>query len=153
MSAALDRLGAATAVVPRSVRVQPLRPGVIPAAFEREALPLIAEGFDDRSWDVHEVARRVLNAATLQRLVTARNGGQLVGLTTVHSTARPSVARLHWLAVAAAHRGVGIGTALVVAACRAAIEDGFAEMTLKTETYRTGAIALYVRLGFTIVAG
>ncbi len=152
MSIALDRLAAATPVVPPTVRVDQLRPGDIPEAFGGEALPLIAEGFDDRNWDLQEVARRVLDPGTLRRLITARESGQLVGLTTVHGTPDPSVARLHWLAVAAAHRWAGIGTALVVTACRAAIEDGFAVMKLKTETYRSDAIALYVRLGFTVVA-
>ncbi len=152
MSVALNRMGTSAAVAPRSVRVDQLRADEVPAAFEREALPLIAEGFDDRAWDMQEVAGRVLNPATLQRLVTARDSGQLIGLTTVHSTAEPSVARLHWVAVAAAHRRAGIGTALVLAACRGAIEDGFTVMTLSTETYRTEAIALYARLGFTVVA-
>src|SRR5205814_6241057 len=84
--------------------------------------------------------------------ITARDAGRLVGLTTVHSMPEPHVARLHWLAVAESHRRCGIGTALVIAAGEEAAADGFSTMTLKTESYRDEAIALYRRLGFTITS-
>lgn len=151
MSIALDRLVPAPTGPPPPVELDHLRLHEVPGTFGQEALPLIAAAFDDRPWDVQAVSQRVLDPQTLRRLITAREAGRLVGLTTLHSTPQTAVARLHWLAVAVSHRRTGIGTALVVAAGHAAAADGFVEMRLKTETYRVGAIRLYRRLGFTIM--
>jgi ribosomal protein S18 acetylase RimI-like enzyme len=152
MTVPLDRLTIADNGPPQSIAMDRLGPDHIRPTFTLEALPLIAEAFSDRSWDDQSVSQRVLDPDTLRRLIVARDTERLVGLTTVHSTTKPTVARLHWLAVAESHRRLGIGRALVVAAAEEAGAAGFSEMTLKTESYRTAAIALYRRLGFTTSA-
>ena len=55
---------------------------------------------------------------------------------------------IHWVGVADAERGKGLGLAVVVAAMHRLRERGFTRAMLETQTWRLPAIATYLRLGF-----
>lgn len=56
------------------------------------------------------------------------------------------------LAVFSDNRGIGTGTRLMSAAETAAIENGFATMSIQVYEQNTGAVRLYRRLGYALVA-
>ena len=60
-------------------------------------------------------------------------------------------ATLHWLAVDSHHRKIGLGKFVVLSICRKMQENGIQTCVLKTESYRTHAVALYNKLGFKVV--
>ena len=58
-----------------------------------------------------------------------------------------------WVACVPSHRRRGLGTAVTVAALRRLLAEGFRYVHLYTEPWRTGALAMYRRLGFVSVQG
>ena len=56
--------------------------------------------------------------------------------------------KLHWLAVAPAHQGRGLGRALCTTALAYIAASGRRRAVLTTESFRTSAIYLYHSLGF-----
>ena len=58
---------------------------------------------------------------------------------------------LHWLAVDPGHRKLGIGTALITLVCSRLKEQGFQNCRLRTESFREGAIRLYLANGFLLI--
>jgi len=79
--------------------------------------------------------------------------GELVGTTALlgHWFDGRPVGQIEWLAVHPAHRGKGLGEALVLAALHDLRERGQTEALLETHPALTAAVRLYERLGFTPV--
>lgn len=61
--------------------------------------------------------------------------------------------RLHWVGCDEAHRGKGLGRAVVVAVLNYLKVKGLTRATLGTQTFRLPAIQLYLDLGFVPVIG
>ena len=74
----------------------------------------------------------------------------VVGSVTLGRSGRPPDDRacIQWLMVAPGFRRRGIGSALLAAAERAALERGEAELVLETHTDWRDAVRLYERLGY-----
>jgi mycothiol synthase len=106
---------------------------------------------------VSRPVRRVprVRAGRGQILVAERaDGGEVVGTVKV-LYAPPGKGRraglIFYLAVHPAHRGYGLGAALVLAALLDLQERGHTEAELYTNPALTTAVRLYERLGFTVV--
>lgn len=60
----------------------------------------------------------------------------------------PYCAELGWVAVAPAHRGTGLGSAVTAAATHRMLACGYRVVHLYTETWRRAALKVYLRLGY-----
>ncbi len=80
----------------------------------------------------------------------AQRGAEVVGTACAHRGAHTpeGVGYVHMVAVDPAHRGKGLGRALVVAVLRRFRELGYRAATLQTDDFRLSAIGLYLDLGF-----
>ena len=87
---------------------------------------------------------------TDRRVLVDREGGGLRGVATFQLVAE--VVDLHRVVVAPAHRGQGIGRALIEAGLTWAAERHGRRMLLEVEPDNEPALALYRGLGFTDVA-
>jgi GNAT superfamily N-acetyltransferase len=127
----------------------------VPSDLAAESVPLYSEAFSYRDWNIDQVIARVLSPATCLWVFVARDAtyGRLIGITSVHSTVEPRTVRLHWMAVETNWRRKGVGTALAQLACETAQKFGWEHIMLNTQLHRTGAVAMYSALGFTIVEG
>lgn len=79
--------------------------------------------------------------------------GQPVGMAMawMRMEAGQPAAILHWVGVLEEHRGRRLGEALALACLHQHKRDGWPDCWLTTEDFRTAAIRLYERLGFTVV--
>ena len=104
--------------------------------------------------ELRDVARRAREAVVLVAVDDA--GGPLLGCVTYvpgpespwAELLEPGEAAIRMLAVDAAARGRGVGTALAVACIDRAREDGRAAVFLHSLAYMRAAQAIYARLGF-----
>jgi GNAT superfamily N-acetyltransferase len=60
----------------------------------------------------------------------------------------PEWGRVHWVAVAEAHQGRGLGKALMSVVCRRLVDLGHTKAYLTTSRDRPNAVALYRAFGF-----
>lgn len=65
-----------------------------------------------------------------------------------HTWKRPFSGEVGWVAGDPAHKGLGLGTAVVAAVTARFIEVGYPSIHLFTEHYRLPALAIYLRLGY-----
>ena len=144
-----DRLGP-----PKGVTVRPAHPGDA-RAFLRFWTDIVAEGVFVRSEEVRhslpEYRRRFREPRTSWGLhAMAFQGSELAGYVGVLRERHPVTSHVASLgiAVAAAHRGRGIGVALMSEAFAWADEVGVQKIVLSVYPHNTGAIALYRRFGF-----
>jgi ribosomal protein S18 acetylase RimI-like enzyme len=86
-------------------------------------------------------------------LLLARGiGGEALGAVGLRAIEPAGCCEMKRLYVAPAARGLGVGAALVDAIAKAAARIGYDELRLDTLPTMTGAIALYLRLGFEEIA-
>jgi len=85
-------------------------------------------------------------------LFVAEIRGAVVGYALVLFRRGASAARLYGIAVAASHRGRGIGRRLVVAAEKEASRRGLASITLEADPRRRPALSLYRSMGYRRIA-
>jgi ribosomal protein S18 acetylase RimI-like enzyme len=86
-------------------------------------------------------------------LLLARGiGGEPLGAVGLRAIQPAGCCEMKRLYVAPAARGLGVGAALVDAIAKAAARIGYDELRLDTLPTMTGAIALYLRLGFEEIA-
>lgn len=107
------------------------------------------------SWDVERVVSELTGVAWPQfdpqglfMLVTPND--ELVGSACAWLT-RPEetvTGTLHMVCVAPKHRGHGLGRYVCTAVLARFRDRGFRETALVTQTYRTAAVRLYLKLGF-----
>jgi len=86
-----------------------------------------------------------------RQLYACTADGRPVGTVTAwfdHDYFGGSWGRVHWLAVMKSFQHRGVGRALVSQACRILLALGHPRAYLATQTARTHAIQLYLRLGF-----
>lgn len=84
-------------------------------------------------------------------MVVTEAGDQIVAtaMATHDSTwVRPFCGEVGWVAGDPAHKGRGLGTAVVAAVTAQFIERGYPSIHLFTEHYRLPAITIYLRLGY-----
>lgn len=83
-------------------------------------------------------------------LCFAEKGDEVAGTTCAHRKHAPAEGPgiIHMVGVFAAHRGHGLGRALVAAALHRLREMGYREVTLSTDDFRLPAIRTYLSLGF-----
>ncbi|MGC9453803.1 MAG: GNAT family N-acetyltransferase [Phycisphaerae bacterium] len=74
--------------------------------------------------------------------------GEPAGCVLVNDATSPSVSEVVYLGVVPAHRGAGLGEALVRHACAAARRRGRATLTLAVDAANTPAVRAYERAGF-----
>jgi GNAT superfamily N-acetyltransferase len=128
-------------------------------ADDEALVSLLWHAYVDGGFTDAEVARTVLTPEAVRargRLLWARTAdGTIVGtivLVPPDSSARrlagPREAELHLLAVDTAHRGTGIGHALVAAAVDAAERSGYRRLVLWTQPAMHAARRVYERSGF-----
>lgn len=117
--------------------------------FLADSYRILRSGFPEQEWTAESIGKEVVDPSTLRVVFTARSDDTLVGFVTLHTTETPGMCRLHWLAVDKQWRRQGVGLDLVYQFCQVAVEKGFTHVTLDTEDYRTGALQLYRRVGFT----
>ena len=93
---------------------------------------------------------RAIVADSAVSLLVARDGGQIVGTTTVivYTTPFWIKARLDEVVVDEAARGKGVGAALVKASLDLARKEGVEVVELQSGLQREAAQRLYVRMGF-----
>lgn len=132
VSARLDRL---------STDIRPAEPGDLDAlvAIETEA------------FNHNLLSRRSLRrflAAKSAAVIVAEQAGRPAGYALVLFRSRGSAARLYSIAVSAAHRGRGIGQALIAAAEQAAIARDCLWMRLEVRVDNAPAIARYDKAGY-----
>jgi mycothiol synthase len=65
-----------------------------------------------------------------------------------HTWVRPFSGEVGWVAGDPAHKGRGLGTAVVAAVTARFIEIGYPSIHLFTEHYRLPALSIYLRLGY-----
>lgn len=53
-----------------------------------------------------------------------------------------------WIAVDPAHRGLGLGTAVTIAATQRCLHEGYPHIHLYSEDWRLPALKIYLRLGY-----
>ncbi len=125
--------------------------------FHADALPHFFQHFDGpaRSW---EWFTNALDSPDSLLIVAEQDGkivGYLWGLVRTSVDMAMIVPR-RWLvvdnvAVAATHRGQGVGRALMEHAHAWAREHGMSEVELTVWEFNTGAIAFYEELGYTMI--
>jgi mycothiol synthase len=141
-------------VVPAGYRLRPYRVGdeeawvhLLNAAFateEKKSTPMERASFEkeyplsggcDRNW--------ILFAERIE-------DGALVGTTTAWEADLEGkrMGLVHWVAVEPAHRGRGLGDALLAAALHAMRARGHTEAFLNTDVVLRAAVRLYERMGF-----
>ena len=84
-------------------------------------------------------------------LIEHRPGCELVAtaMATHHpAELHPFAGELGWVAGDSAHKGKGLGTAVVVAATARFLRAGYRRIYLKTDDWRLPAIMIYLRLGY-----
>ncbi len=96
--------------------------------------------------------RLILGDARVGRILAARDGAQVVGMVnllfTVSTAEGARVLLLEDMVVEPAHRGRGVGLALIEAAIGFAAEQGCARITLLTDEDNASAQWFYGRAGF-----
>ena len=134
------------------------------AAEPGDALALIelanAVGGEPEGWLLSEGAwrtpaeerryLRVLRRDSNGAVFVAEDGGEIVGRLAVARDPHPSSAHVadFGLMVAAAHRGRGVGTALLAAAEQWAVAGRVTKLELHVFPHNEPAIALYEKLGY-----
>ena len=84
-----------------------------------------------------------------ERIFIVEYAGELIGTSAAWvQDYDPGVGYLHMVAVLPEFRGHGLGCILTVAAIQYSRNEGFTEQRLYTDDYRTGAIRLYLDLGY-----
>lgn len=133
--------------------IRRIRPDEHAAVGELTARVYREEGYGTP--DYQPALRDAAGRAATTTVLVADVGGRPVGAVTVATRggpwaerAGPGEAEIRMLAVDAAHRGTGIGAALVRACIDAAVADGCHLLRLSTETGMAAAHRLYERLGF-----
>lgn len=91
---------------------------------------------------------RYLIARARGRTLVAEKGGELTGYVTVLFSRAIANARIYSIAVAARHRGKGIGDRLLSAAEDAAVANGCVSMRLEVRADNKNAIRLYRSRGY-----
>ncbi len=128
-------------------------PGLRPAvAADAPALAsLLSVAFDD-PWDEARVGRELLDAedVPVTWLLPSSTDGEVAATASERllPQAYPGAGYVHYVAVAPADRGRGLGT-MITAQCLAGFANrGLATAVLETDDFRTAAVASYLRLGF-----
>lgn len=86
-----------------------------------------------------------------QAVLVAEASGQVLGWVHVFGAYRvesPPFAEIGGLIVDQAHRGLGIGQALVKAACQFAAQEGFRQIRVRSNVARQETHGFYLRFGF-----
>jgi ribosomal protein S18 acetylase RimI-like enzyme len=108
-------------------------------------------GIENRSFDTDRLSRRnfkyILTRAHAETLL-AEAGGEVRGYALVLFNRGTSLARLYSFAVDPAHRGRGVGRALLVAGEAAAREHDTITMRLEVRRDNAAAIALFTQHGY-----
>jgi mycothiol synthase len=84
-------------------------------------------------------------------MIVARETNQIVATamaTHDHTWQRPFSGEVGWVAGDPAHKGRGLGTAVVAAVTARFIQIGYPSIHLFTEHYRLPALTIYLRLGY-----
>jgi GNAT superfamily N-acetyltransferase len=133
-----------------SFLVQPWQPADTPdvRTLVTQCLAEFGEPFRDESSeaDLTDIAQTYF-AEKGTFLVARTEGGLLVGCVGLLPLER-DVAKLRKMYVAAAYRGIGLGSALLRAILNEAGHRGFARVRLETMSRMHEALALYLRYGF-----
>jgi len=123
--------------------IRPLRP-----EKAGDCARLHAAGFA-HPWSAEEVAGLISSSSTLAAAALDPVNGRLRGF--VLSRVAADEAEILTIAVDSAWRGKGVGRALLTENLRQAANAGARAMFLEVEPGNAAAVALYKRLGFTIV--
>jgi len=118
---------------------------------EAPFLSLMAAG-DFDPWDEEKVQfnrNRVLPGGWFFAVVEAT--GEIVATAMClhnYTGTSPFTGDVGWLACDPAHRGRGLGMALMIHVTRRFLDAGYTRIQLHTEHYRLAAIAIYLKLGY-----
>ncbi|HSD76379.1 MAG TPA: GNAT family N-acetyltransferase [Solirubrobacteraceae bacterium] len=82
------------------------------------------------------------------RVLVAVHGGQVLGHLQLTDTGRPAEIEIKNMAVLPAHRGRGVGGALIAAATTVAHGDARSTLVVATAAADTGNLRFYQRVGF-----
>lgn len=138
------------------VEIRPAEPGDA-SALAAFATALYAEGLPTIAWEGGplgpDVARRFLELVIEQPrsvVLLAFDGDEVLGSLSFHGSRQTGCTHGGALSVAVdrAHRGTGIGTALVQALCEWAPQNGIRRVELEVVATNVAAQRLYERLGF-----
>jgi len=133
-------------VVPQGYKLQPYKPGL-----EAAWLRIVNESFGP-IWTEQRFVRKVLRSGKLIDgalvFLTCDDHPVATACASQDPCADVNFARLRLVGVLPGHRGKGLGRCAVLAALRAAKEQGYSAARLETDTSRDAAIRLYLGLGF-----
>lgn len=134
----LARAKVTLAAAPRGIRFRDA------TADDLDALVrLDAEAFPNSAMD----PRMMTAALDRETVIVAVRGADVAGVC-MFDTPEPGEGWISNVAVGDAHRGLGLGAALLTRACKRLFADGAHRVALTTDDDNSTAIRLYVRLGF-----
>jgi ribosomal protein S18 acetylase RimI-like enzyme len=138
-----------------AITIRPAEPADYVGVGELTASAYLADGFVSPDSFYLDELRDAERRAKEAELLVAVNGQRLIGTVTfcVAGTpyaeiSQPGEAEFRALAVDPAGRGRGIGSALVDACVKRAVELGCSRIVLSTQTKMTTAHRIYERAGF-----
>lgn len=133
---------------------EPKLPGslVVRRARIKEAGALAAlcgQAYKEEIWEPKATELELFHDDTVRAVMVVADGEQLLATASLqvhHNT--PDSGQVRWVATELDWRRRGLAKALVVSLLKTAIEEECKEVHLKTTSDLTGAIALYLQLGF-----
>ena len=132
----------------------PSIPGVRVAVADdaRPLAALLSEAFDE-VWDELRVRAELLDAPDVPVTWVLESTAGSGGLSATASERLlpqqyPGVGYVHWVAVATAEQGRGLGTSMTARAMAGFAARGLTGAVLETDDFRRGAVVSYLRLGF-----
>lgn len=110
---------------------------------------LLGRAYPDETWTVSGTEVELFADNTVHSTLVADRNGRLLATASLQVLEdSPTIGRVRWVATEASHRRQGLGRALVIGVLQAAAAQGCQTASLRTETNRQAAIALYLQLGF-----
>lgn len=110
---------------------------------------LLGRAYVAEKWEAEETEDELFRDATVKAVLVAESEGRLLSTASLQILPdTPDSARIRWVATESDWRRRGLAKALVTSLINLASEAKCKEVSLQTTTDLTGAIALYLQLGF-----